>query len=219
MIWSPAIHLYAALLERFGDAKFLAARKVMSHDAALSLRRFLARLEAMLRDVLMRLAAKLPETKARPIWRVRRRAKPAPAGRPGFANEDPAAWGVSFPLAAHRSGAGGHGQDRLPPLFVSSTPLAERLEAIARVFADPAPYIRRAALLARRPLRSPDEARAKAGARPGGQRQTLRPPIPGPRIAAMRRPGSGEHLASQPALPTLRERRRTARSAHADDRR
>jgi len=194
MIWSPAIHLYAALLERFGDAKFLAARKFMAHGAALSLRRFLARLEAMLREVLMRLAAQLPETNARPLHRARRRAKPAPAGRPGFANDDPAAWGVSFALATHRSGAGGRGSNRLPPILVSAAPLAERLEAIARVFANPAPYIRRAALLARRPLRSPDEARAKAGARPGGQEQMQRLSIPGPRVSAAPRQATGAFI-------------------------
>lgn len=198
MTWSVAIRLFAALLVRFGDSTFLAARRVITRGEALSLRRVLLRLETLLRHLLMRAASSLPELKARPVRRASKRAIPAPAGRAGFANEDPAAWGVSFPLGIRRSSVTSrrtHRRRRLPPIFVSAAPLAERLEAIARVFADPEPYVRRMARLSRHPhrrsnalRRSPDALQARSGVQ---KPQKSRPSIPGPRVSAPPRPGSG----------------------------
>lgn len=210
MSWSVAIRLFAHILVRFGDPGFLARQRKLARLSVIALRRALNELETLLRALLTRAALALPEVKARPRFGLGSIREGF--GRGGFADDDPAAWGVSFSLAgASRGGAKARARRRrrhrrLTPIYLPAAPVAERLEAIARVFADPNPYVRRMARLLqarmRRPLvghaplfaraasaplgfRSPDDAQHRSGVQ--GQGRALRSLDPGSRSA---RPGN-----------------------------
>lgn len=202
--WLDAIHLFARLIGCFGDPAFIAGRRTLHAWTAQSLRRGLGRLEALLRALLVRAAQTLPELKARAPFSM----PPATRdwGRAGFANADPAAWGVHFALSApaSRRVARSVWSRRKPkprPFWsapVASAPLAERLEAARRVLFYPKLYIRRMQrvllMRARRPSAVP---RTMRSIEPGPRDRSARPsPLdPGSRSAyADVRPGDGSSL-------------------------
>ena len=163
--WLALVRLACVIALRFGLPAQLARGGKISRTLARWLSRDLASLETKLRALILGAAAALPETKAR----IRKRARRAQRdhGRGGFASEVSRDWQVAFHLAPPRGSARLRRAHGYGSLYVSPWPLAERFEAALRVLENPAPFIRRAA--ARRSTRSPGDAPATAGARPGVQ--------------------------------------------------
>lgn len=101
--------------------------------------------EAMLRRLLVIEAAACAKPNLRPLLRPSRRRL---RKEMSFSAEAPEAWRVSFRCLASPArtrSAGGRRVQTMAARFRSSWPLAERYEALLRVFNDPVPYARRLA--------------------------------------------------------------------------
>lgn len=149
--WLVLRLLVDTLIAVFG-APARIARAALSKSRRASLAGWLRASETWTRKRLLLLARALPETKA---LRRPRAAFPLtrPWGRGGFADENSAAWGVSFRLSQPAPRARSFRKRRargLAPRPRTAMPLAERLEALSRVAANPARYVRRQARLLRR---------------------------------------------------------------------
>lgn len=170
MTWPHALAAFIHLLRRFGAPADLVARGRLDRFTLTALRAGVKRLETLLRDLIDQAAALLPEIKSRP----RRGATCAPSqpGRGGFASADPADWGISFAglrAPAPKTGIRRRARASAPKpeyLRFSPWPLAERLEAIRRVLADPDRFIRRRARAPRCAIAAP---RARHGRDPGSR--------------------------------------------------
>lgn len=138
--WRPALRLVEFIAIVYGLPAAIAAHARMLAPRAEALSARLAELEAMLRKLIDRLAAAMPDFKARGAFPA---LPPGPAGR-CVASMDSRDWQVSFRFAPAKHARRTH--DRSPsftPLMRGSMPLAERFEAAMRVLADPERYARR----------------------------------------------------------------------------
>jgi hypothetical protein len=162
-MWEELKALLRALGAIFGDPARLCGEGVLPRGEALSLRGWLAALEAIARAFLLVMAARLPRSEPRPARTVRaaadaERAGPGAAEAPDPAAEAPDAemtdserWaGVAFRVLPAPSAPSG---PRAPlQRFVGGRSLAYRFEALIRVAEAPEAYARR---LARRLYASP----------------------------------------------------------------
>jgi hypothetical protein len=168
--------LITTIFTLFGDPAQIAAEHTHTKPQRGVLLTWLRAGEAMLRHLLLIEAAAHARPNTRPLLRVRRKRV---RRRMGFDADKPEAWRVSFRCLADppRSGARAPRQRvrvqteeqrlnlehrdrwhqaRWPrPQFYSAWPLAERAEAMLRVFNTPEPYARR---LARRLYATPHRA-------------------------------------------------------------
>jgi hypothetical protein len=188
-LWRAARAFLGVLHALFGAPEDVAFQHTLTRKAHGQLASWLRCAEAMLRRLLLIEAAAYPKPNTRPLLRpARERVRKLR----DFTHDHPEAWRVSFRVLyrppasrrlALRSESGVHAggppavrkrvsrEDRWcaenfkPVTFRDAWPLAERYEALLRVFNDPAPYARR---LARRlhatphrlseALRAPPEA-------------------------------------------------------------
>ena len=140
-------------METFGTPSALAAVAKIARGRKRMLTLWLRGLEWLVRRLLFieAHALKLAPTKRNfstpKAWRDR-------CGRGGFACEDSSRWEVSFRVAMPARRRRYRRRNRKPPVprAFSLAPLAERLEALSRVLADPAPYVRRLSRRLRRGL-------------------------------------------------------------------
>jgi len=186
VLWRAAYAFLNTLYALFGGPEDVAARHTLTRQKHAFMAGWLRCAEAMLRRLLAIEAAAYPKPNTRPLLRPRRKRT---RKLMGFDADKPEQWRVSFRCF---SGVGVRGsvigrqnrsarpdtrtpnpdpRDRWHPMhwkpvtFRSAWPLAERYEALLRVFNDPTAYARR---LARRlhatphrvcePLRAPPEA-------------------------------------------------------------
>lgn len=154
----------------------------LPRGAARLLRQALTMLETLVRAMLLVAARALPECKSR----LRRAVKIGARdwGRGGFANDDSAAWGVTFHLATARPGRR-RPRLRLRPRGArafSAWPLAERFEAVLRVLENPQPFVRRAAIW----LRRQSVPRTPQGGDPGSRADAQPVDLPGSRLRLAR---------------------------------
>ena len=174
-LWRVAEAFLRTLHMLYGAPENVAARHTLTAKAHAQMASWLRSAEAMLRRLLLIEAAACAKPTARPLLaparkRVRRLMS--------FTAEHPEKWRVSLRVLSAPACGGGQrrrlsyderwARDYLgtPATFRSAWPLAERYEALIRVFNDPAPYARR---LSRRlhatphrvheALRAPREAR------------------------------------------------------------
>jgi hypothetical protein len=166
----------ARFIIRFGTPGLIALKRVMPRivrDLALQL---LRALEAAARRLLVEDALKAPRENA--IFRPTRFPSPSyRCGRPGFASDNSADWGVTFrltPSARRRAAPKPRVRAAIfPSPTVGACALAERLEALMRVASDPARWARRLALRWRA---KPERALGCARRMLGLETLTIEPP-------------------------------------------
>ncbi|MBL8536887.1 MAG: hypothetical protein JNM59_05740 [Hyphomonadaceae bacterium] len=158
-LWLVAQDFIHVLFGLFATPEIIAARGAYLRKDWALLARWLRAGEALMRQLLAVEAAALPK----PSMLVAPRPKRARLRRVmHFAADAPETWRVSFRCVVGPRAVGAwRGVRRVGPRpdgrFRNAWPLAERAEALLRVFNDPAPY---AARLARRLHARPDCARA-----------------------------------------------------------
>lgn len=149
-LWSAAVERLARLQIVFGTPfAFLTTRSELFRAERRRLLRHLAPLERLVRALLLALALSEPAPPS-----VRRKAPRRPArtpAAPAWPGPNSGAWtGVRFRVvpapARARTAAAGRAA---PATVFYRYPLARRMEALARVLADPAPYVRRLAAMLR----------------------------------------------------------------------
>lgn len=160
-LWQIAQDFMRELFALFGDPSAIAARHTIVRAHWRQLAQWLRHGETLMRLLLAVEAAALPKPNARaPLLNPRRaRAKKLV----GFEADAPETWRVNFRVFTHdrvrrrrAPGVGGRKDDPFDAArFHSAWPLAERAEALLRVFNDPAPY---AARLSRRLHATPHRA-------------------------------------------------------------
>ncbi len=171
-LWLIAQDFINVLFSIFGQPEEIAARHTMMRDQWQLLSKWLRAGEALMRMLLLIEAAALPKPNTRPLLRPKRTRKKRIMS---FYAEEPDTWRVSFRVfvptppgrSAKRGEPGSIGQHAAMPAwpgsvehaarFKSAWPLAERAEALLRVFNDPAAAARR---LSRRLYAVPHRARA-----------------------------------------------------------
>lgn len=172
-LWLIVQDFLNLLFALFGAPEEIAARHTLARAHWALLAKWLRAGEALMRQLLLIEAAQLPKPNARPILWPKHARKRRPVC---FGADAPETWRVSFRalLPDRRRLAGGDagspGKARRPRLsrearwscadfrpqsFHSAWPLAERAEALLRVFNDPLPYAKR---LARRLFATPHRA-------------------------------------------------------------
>ncbi|QGZ93264.1 hypothetical protein [Terricaulis silvestris] len=172
--WQIAQDFILTLFNLFGAPQEIAAEHTLLRDQWRLITKWLRAGETLMRQLLLLEAAALPKPNTRPLLWPRRTRKRREIG---FSADAPEDWRVSFrcfslsdrrlpagkpalqPAQAGesrntecRQEAGGPRERR----FYSAWPLAERAEALLRVFNDPAPYAKR---LAARLYATPHRAR------------------------------------------------------------
>ena len=159
-LWRAARAFLETLFVTFGGPAAIAAQHAFGARTHALISAWLSAGEAMLRQLLLIEAAALAPAGAY--------ATPTPAPRTtrhvAFKQvapllDNPESWRVSFRCFAAESGAGGGGgwRERKAAHSVHAAfPIAARMEAMLRVFNDPAPFAQR---LVRRLLRRPRRAR------------------------------------------------------------
>lgn len=166
-LWRIAQALLATLYALFGAPEDVARRHTLTGKAHAFLAGWLRCAEALMRRLILIEAAAYPRPNTRPLLRPsRKRVRKLM----GFEAERPEAWRVTFRcfsgIGCRGSGIGARGPVRLldnrdpttdprkdrwhqrywkPVTFRSAWPLAERYEALIRVFNAPAAYARRVA--------------------------------------------------------------------------
>ncbi|PZO48013.1 MAG: hypothetical protein DCF16_17000 [Alphaproteobacteria bacterium] len=177
-LWRIAEAFLHTLYNLFGAPEDVARQHTLTRAPYLLLREWLRAGEAVMRKLLLIEAAAYPKSAKRP---ARRAAHKHESRAIGFDHDKPEDWRVAFSCflgppasspaytGAGRRDAGGP-RDNALHNFHSAWPLAERYEALIRVFNDPAPYARRlAARLHARPraadavLKHPKTAAALVG--------------------------------------------------------
>jgi hypothetical protein len=155
-LWRIARAFICILHDLFGAPEDVAFRHTLTRDAYKLLLSWLRVGEAMMRRLLLIEAAAYPKPNTRPLLHAKRPRKPRALS---FDHDKPEDWRVSFRCFASTTlrqprikSRGGSVSVSLslskaerPCAFHSSWPLAERYEALLRVFNDPAPYARRLA--------------------------------------------------------------------------
>jgi hypothetical protein len=129
----------------FGNPEDVAFAHTYTREPYNLLRSWLRCAEAMLRRLLLIEASAFPKPNTRPLLRpTRKRTRK----RMHFSPDTPEKWRVSFrcfgPPASSRQRRGRQdaGCPRKTKRFYDAWPLAERYEALIRVFNDPAPFAR-----------------------------------------------------------------------------
>jgi len=147
-LWRIARALICVLHDLFGAPSDIARAHSLTHAAYKLLLSWIQVGEAMMRRLIAIEAAAFPKPNTRPLLRApRKRARRMME----FWPETPDDWRVSFRClaAAHRVSARAPRKppQRVPgsPIFHSAWPLAERYEALIRVFNNPLPAARRLA--------------------------------------------------------------------------
>lgn len=145
-LWRVAqafLHMLHAL---FGAPEDVAAKHTFKRHAHAQLASWLRCAEAMLRRLLLIEASAYPKPNTRPLLHTRRQRV---RKLMGFSAEQPEAWRVSFRCLQKESGLSARRNRQLPAgsrqssRFCSAWPLAERYEALLRVFNDPTACARR----------------------------------------------------------------------------
>jgi hypothetical protein len=162
-LWRAAQAFLGVLHMLFGAPETVAAKHTLTAKAHAQMASWLRSAEAMLRRLLLIEASAYPKPNTRPLlhtrrprtkklmtfspdapeaWRVRFRCFSSPALRQAQGSRELAqSSGLSLSKATRRERRTEYiGQ---PVKFRSAWPLAERYEALIRVFNDPAPYARR----------------------------------------------------------------------------
>jgi len=155
-LWRIAEAFLHTLYNLFGAPEDVARQHTLTRAPYLLLREWLRAGEAVMRKLLLIEAAAYPKCATRTAQRAAHKHESRAIG---FDHDKPEDWRVSFPIM-ERGHPRPQGWRRVlragtPALhnFHSAWPLAERYEALIRVFNDPAPYARRlAARLHARPL-------------------------------------------------------------------
>ncbi|HVV32313.1 MAG TPA: hypothetical protein VHC73_03705 [Vitreimonas sp.] len=162
-LWRIAATLMQTLYGLFGNPEDVAAQHTFLKREYLLVRTWLRVAEALLRRLLILEAAafaKPPPPRPRPARRRVRKLR-------YFYPEKPQDWRVSFRCfsPARRNSSPACGARPAPKRFTDAWPLAERYEAILRVFNNPIPYARRLAKrLYAQPQRRNEVMRAPADA-------------------------------------------------------
>lgn len=158
-LWRIARAFLDKLHALFGAPEDIAAQHTLTAKPYQLLLKWLRAAEALMRHLLLIEAAAYPRPNTRPLLHPQRtRARRLM----GFSADAPEDWRVSFRCLAtdSRLPAGPrslrHSEKQPARRFFSAWPLAERMEALIRVFNTPAPY---AARLARRLHATPHRAR------------------------------------------------------------
>lgn len=174
-LWLIAQDFIVTLFNLFGQPEAIAARHTIMRDEWRLINSWLRAGEALMRQLLLVEAAALPKPNTRPIlWRQCKRKRRVMH----FNADEPEKWRVSFRAFLSSPARGGSVErsetkgevapsDRCAITspasggdvnrFKSAWPLAERAEALLRVFNDPSAYAQR---LARRLYATPHRARA-----------------------------------------------------------
>ncbi len=168
-LWEAARHWLDCAIALFGGPVALVAEGFLTPRARAEFYDWLRPIEALARRLLVILAAEMrlaPVAARPPRARVRKRRLIAQD------KDDSTRWRVAFQISA-RAAAPRSRTDKARTQTIRRDefdcwPAAERLEALIRVIADPAPVARR---LARRLAARPDKARALA--RPPKRRQMM----------------------------------------------
>ena len=212
-LWHIAQDFIVTLFNLFGQPEAIAARHTILRDEWRLITSWLRAGEALMRQLLLVEAAALPKPNTRPIlWKRRARKRRVMS----FSAEEPETWRVSFrcfnsmlsrrgakrgePVSVgHHAAADESASDQRvlthawpgstehAAQFKSAWPLAERAEALLRVFNDPSAYAQR---LARRLYAKPHRARAVMRFDPGS------PPLVGEIAFATVRGAAGEACAA-----------------------
>lgn len=148
-LWRVARAFLHTLQALFGAPEAIAAQSVYVGRTHARVASWLRCAEAMMRRLLLIEAAAYPKPDARPLPRPKRkRARKLMT----FTPEQPEKWRVSFrcfagnaPATTRRTRRAANPARVAPTNFRSAWPLAERLEALIRVFNDPTAYARRVA--------------------------------------------------------------------------
>jgi hypothetical protein len=142
-LWLIAQNFLNTLYSLFGDPERIAFQHTLTKAAHHLLASWIRCGEALMRRLLLIEAAAYPKPNTPPLLRpTRKRARKLI----GFDDDKPETWRVSFrcfasPARAKRAPAKAKPARR----FASAWPLAERYEALIRVFNAPAPYAQRLA--------------------------------------------------------------------------
>jgi hypothetical protein len=151
-LWQAAYALLNALFSLFGAPEDIAAQGALSKAARALLLIWLRPAEAILRRLIFIEASRLIGDEPPPS---RRHARKMPAVRrepPIFNAADPESWRVSFRCSVpERRRPHRRSRQRRAPRAICARPLAERCEALLRVFNDPAPFALRLARRLTRP--------------------------------------------------------------------
>jgi hypothetical protein len=161
-LWRAAQAFLGVLHMLFGAPETVAAKHTLTGKAHAHMASWLRSAEAMLRRLLLIEASAYPKPNTRPLLHTRRPRTPKLIT---FSPDAPEAWRVRFRCfssdrrlpAGTQEGRQNAGAPRKrlsreerwclehqpQPKFRSAWPLAERYEALIRVFNDPAPYARR----------------------------------------------------------------------------
>ncbi|MGE0045025.1 MAG: hypothetical protein AB7J28_13645 [Hyphomonadaceae bacterium] len=149
-----ACRAWELFVDTFATARELMDCQVMLRREHKKMLRWLKPLEEFARRLIFIEAASMPKPNALPPQPALRRRVHYSCGKPGFAQPDPARWGVVFKVTeppprrakkrARRVAPEG-GRKALPSGYVYAFTLAERIEAVRRALADPTPYAQRLA--------------------------------------------------------------------------
>lgn len=159
--WQIAQDFILTLFNLFGAPQEIAAEHTLLRDQWRLITKWLRAGETLMRQLLLLEAAALSKPNTRPLLWPRRTRKRREIG---FSADAPEEWRVSFHCLSSSPARGGSAERseakgdvaRREKRFYSAWPLAERAEALLRVFNDPAPYAKR---LAARLYATPHRAR------------------------------------------------------------
>ncbi len=144
-LWRIAESFFDLLYNLFGTPAHLAEQHTITHRAYALMAPWLRAAEALMRRLLIVEARAYPKPNTRPLLRP---SRPRMRQLRYFTHDAPQAWRVSFRVFIDRNPrppSTRAGQTRALPRFHNAWPLAERYEALLRVFNNPAPYARRLA--------------------------------------------------------------------------
>jgi hypothetical protein len=153
-LWRTAQTFLGLLFNLFGNPEDVAERHTLTKKPYKLLLDWLRAGEALLRRLLLIEASAHPKPNTRPLLRAQRKRTRTLRY---FTPEEPEKWRVSFrTFASPVAGPAKRPRSRSEKRFFSAWPLAERYEALIRVFINPAPF---AARLARRLFATPHRQR------------------------------------------------------------
>lgn len=143
-LWQTARDFLNLLFNLFGGPEDVAFRHTLTTKPHRLLRDWIRAGEAFMRRLLLIEASFYPKPNTRPLLRPQHKRV---RKLMHYEAEQPEQWRVSFRIftEARRLPAGKRRLKSTPSRFHSAWPLAERYEALLRVFNNPAPYARRLA--------------------------------------------------------------------------
>lgn len=147
-LWRIAETFLQTFFALFGAPEVIAARHTLAPKQRALILAWVRAGEALMRRMLLIEARAFAKPNTRPLLR---QSRPRVRKLMGFSEEHPEKWRVSFRCfntdrrlpAGRKSGRQDAGSPSMQ--FGSAWPIAERAEAMLRVFNDPAPYARRLA--------------------------------------------------------------------------